>query len=215
MLARKLLAATPVSGSGGGLSYVARAWGDTSGATAGAFTINKPVGTATGDLMIAAIAGTTASFSADAGWKSLGSASRSPFGLNLFSKEVTSSEPSSYTFTSSGPLQKLGGEIQTWRATATDRIGTFYQGTGTADIVAPSIRPGDNGVVLAFVTTSASGGTYSTPSGMTSRAVTNTNQPSMASFYQTVVNGVDTGTRTSTPATSGNQRGVLLTLKGA
>lgn len=215
MLAMKLMGATSPSGSGGGLTYVARAWGDSGGATAGSFTIGKPSGTTQGDLMIAAVSGSSNQFMADTGWTQIGAVPGSAFRMALFSKVAGASEPSSYTFAASGAPQKIGGEIQTWRGSAVDQLGTFYQGSGTTNIVMQQVRPNDNAILLAFVTTAASGGTYSTPSGMTSRAVTNTYQPSMASFYQSVVKNTDTGTRTSTPATSGNQRGVLLTLVGS
>jgi hypothetical protein len=212
MLARKLMAGQASGGTVAG--YIARAWGDTGGATAGSFTINKPSGTLQGHLMIACVFGTNNQMSADVGWSRVAEIRNDTCSGAIFEKVAGASEPSSYTFSGGGPPQKMGGEIQTWSGAQVDKDGNFYKGSGTSNIVMPGVTPSENGTLLAFVITNAASGTFSTPSGMTSRAVTNTNQPSMASFYQAVVKNVATGTRASTPTVSAAQRGVMFTLKG-
>lgn len=212
MLARKLMAGQASGGTVAG--YVARAWGDTGGSTAGSFTIAKPAGTIEGHLMIAAVFGTSGVMSADHGWDRVAEIRNDACSGSIFEKVAGTSEPSSYTFSGSGPVKHMGGEIQTWSGAQVDQDGSFYKGSGTTDIVMPGVKPSENGTLLAWCVTDAASGTYSTPSGMTSRALSNTNRPSLASFYQSVVKNVNTGTRTSTPGVSGSQRGVMINLKG-
>lgn len=214
MLVRKLMSG-PASSPAGLPSYIGGAWGDTGGNRTGSVSLTAHASTQVGDLLIACVSGADGTgFSPDAGWTQINQ--NTPlFSQQAYWKIATEAGAQSYSFTARGETRRMGGFIQTWRNAAIGGRQSTYKGSGTTAISMSSIKPNADGYLLGFVTTGATTVTYTTPTGMTARANQNTNEPSMASFYQTVKNQVDTGIKSSTPSASGEQRGVMFTIKGA
>lgn len=156
-------------------------FGEISGST---ITINKPAGTAEGDLLLAITwcdnDGSAAALTAPAGWATESTSSTTISGLSgfakIFTKRATNAEPSSYVFPapSSGIADSLG---YVYRYLGVDvatpfsaRPVWFNPGAGaTASLVAPSVKPMSTGILMSLWMIEgipAGTGTVTGPAGM-------------------------------------------------
>ena len=180
--------------------------------------VNKPTGTAAGDLMImvGAIGSTTAgrTWTGDTGWTEVADQGAIP-SLRVAYKVAGASEPSSYTFTiSSATGTGIAASILTYRYAAYDTIGAFT--SGTDPLVLPSVTATSNlSVLIAAGARAAASITLGTPTGMTARV---TDSDATAPSYKICdqsVNAGATGTRSMSTGSAGNVAGIMLVIKPA
>lgn len=121
-------------------------------------SLTKPSSTQTGDLMVAfgVIRVSTATWSMPSGWTEVldhqyaggGNGNTTTF---IAYKTATSSEPSSYSFTSSVSNNEMSGVIVTYQNAAFDTVGSVGEGNVSNVQTAPSINVAVNdSVLLAF-----------------------------------------------------------------
>lgn len=168
--------------------------------------INKPAGVVSGMLLVALMATASVSgrtWTGDAGWNE-----RIDQGAQLDLRIATlvagGAEPASYTFTVSGAATLITGMILAFERATYDTIGAIGTATGGANCVAPSINCSLPGLLLAIYGIDPS---PSAPAGMTSLA----SYPSFSVFSQFSNIGA-TGTRTTTPFSTGDLAGILVSL---
>jgi hypothetical protein len=171
-------------------------------------TINVPSGTADGDLLIAVLTapagGTT--WTTPSGWTVGITASQ---GRTVFYK-TASSEPASYTFTSSTSVTNQGYIL-------TYRNARFGVGGSVGSLASPAVASAitttvNNAIVFDVVAVGAVSITFSTPTGYTALVSnSDTTSPSSAIFYTTQVVAGSTGTVSSTPS-SGSARAYLFAI---
>lgn len=209
MLARSLMMATTR-----GPQFVSYAAGVSNNALT--VTVNKPVGTTEGDVLVA-VMGAGGDFNADTwtgdtGWTERVSAATAPF-LRVATLSAGASEPSSYTFTLVSPAPQVPGMfciILCTRNTQWDTIGSLY--SGAAPVTMSGITAAGGLLIAAVADYGATPPSHSTPSGMiTTTTEDSVNGGGVSAFYANVLAGA-TGSKTSTG--TGNQ-GVLLSLKAA
>lgn len=124
-------------------------------AGSGVLSLTKPSSTQTGDLMVAfgVVRVNTATWSMPSGWTEVldhqhGGGDTTTF---IAYKTATSSEPSSYSFTSSVSSVDMCGVIVTYKNAAFDIVGSVGQGNISGVQTAPSINVAvNNSVLLAF-----------------------------------------------------------------
>jgi hypothetical protein len=184
--------------------------------TATTLVINKPTGVQEGDLMVAVMAtDSSVTWTGDTSWTEV-SDTGNRTGLRIAWKRAGASEGASYTFTSSSS-RRLSGVILAYRNATFGTMGTVqdYSTAPSGNImVAPSITVADPGSrLLAAYANRISSTTYTTPSGMTSRAVdANATAPSWHVFDQEVGAGAS-GTRSSTASDAKDSACVLFALR--
>lgn len=187
--------------------FVAAASTQNSGSSS-SLVINKPAGTAAGDLMVAIVGvgdgiPTTRSWTGDTGWTEVADEGNSP-GLRVAWK-IAASEGSSYTFTCSGSTL-LGGSILTYRGTHQTTpisvVGAVGRDTsasnGTTLTAAGVTVPSNLSILIAAFNTTGESVTLSTPTNMASRASnSDATKPSWNICDQDVESGAS-GDRVST-----------------
>jgi len=177
--------------------------------------ISKPAGTVDGDLMIAIMCsdttGTGRLWSGDTGWTEVADSSL-PTALRIAYK-TASSEPSSYTFTSSSATTLLSGAILTYRYAAYDTIAGDF--TSEANPLAlTSISPSQSqSILIAVGARAAASITLGTPTSMTARVTdADATAPSYIVCSQAVAKG-PAGIRLITTGSTTNVAGIMLAIK--
>lgn len=192
-----------------GVSFVA-ASSLSNSANGATVVVDKPVGTASGHLLIGiAISDGNPTWTPPSGFTETSDQALGAFGETSY-KTAGGAEPSNYTFTASKATQKLSAAIIALSNAQPGVVGTVGASAGSA--VAPAITMTDDGMVLAIFASAQDGITWTTPSGWTPVVSDgDASTPSFAIFRKTVAAG-DTGTVTS--ATSfGGSRGMLIGVK--
>lgn len=124
-------------------------------AGSGVLSLTKPSSTQTGDLMVAfgVVRDQTATWSMPSGWTEVLDHQHSGGKTTIFIayKTATSSEPLSYSFTSSFISTEMSGVIVTYQNGAFDTVGSVGEGSTSGVQTAPSINVAVNdSVLLAF-----------------------------------------------------------------
>lgn len=167
------------------------------------WTINKPTGTADGDVMIATLtyAGTSTTVTPPSGWTQV---ARTTFGTRVLVtyQKVASSEGSSYTFTLSTAADGSHAIASFRGCDTTTPVYGLNSGTNTStvDIVGPTVTTTQNGDWLVMVAGDNNANTLGVPSGMTMRAETWAATPFCRSWIgsELITTAGATGTRTAT-----------------
>lgn len=167
------------------------------------WTINKPTGTADGDVMVATLVygGTTTTCTPPAGWTET---KRTTFGTRVMVtyQKVASSEGASYTFTLSTAADGAHA-ISSFRGCDTTTpvyaVGNASY-TSTTDIVGPTVTTTQNDDWLIFVAGDNNSNTLGVPAGMTMRAETWAATPFCRAWQasEPITTAGATGTRTAT-----------------
>lgn len=195
-----------------GPSYISYSSGE--GYLSTSLVINKPSGVLSGDLLVAAMVGST--FTGASGWTEKIDQGAAP-ALRIATLTAGGSEPSSYTFTAASGVNTVG-QIICLRNAQFDVLGasvTTLSGDGNLVITAVTSA---GGIILAFVATDSASSTigHTTPSGMTlinTKTHSVVGYPVLSSFVQEVASG-STGTRTSTTSgTTTTNGGILMGVK--
>lgn len=179
--------------------------------TSSTLTINKPIGTVEGDLMVAVVtADSGISWTGDTSWTEVADQGTTP-SLRIAYKVAGASEGSSYTFIGSSS-KILSGCILTYRYAAYDTIGSFA--TGTNPLILPSISPSESqSILIAAGARSGSYITLGTPTDMTARVTDNdATVPSYIVCDQIVAKG-PTGTRSMSTGSTSSVAGIMLSIK--
>lgn len=137
-----------------------------------ALVINKPAGTADGDLMIAVMTSTSGeTWTGDTGWTEIADQGAVP-SIRIAYKYAGASEPSSYTFTSSvGGV--LSGCIVSYRYATYDTIAGSFT-TAANPLILNSITPSaSQSLLIAIGARAAASSTLGTPISMTARVTDN------------------------------------------
>ena len=170
--------------------------------------VNKPTGTAQGDLMVAILFTTNgASWTQPSGWTEVADTGN----IAVAYKVAGASEGSSYTFTA-GKTGTQAGIIVTYRNAVYDTVGTVIAST-SSPLSIPAITLSANAsTVLAFVGATSTS-TWSTPTGFSSIYSTTTTV-GMALFGKDNVSSGSTGTVSTTRTGQGiGQAAVLVGIK--
>lgn len=175
-------------------------------------TVNKPAGTASGDLMIAVVWGNSFTALTLTGWTQVFISTSFSNDLAVFTKTAGGSEPSTYSFT--GTQNVRTGTIVTYRG----GVGAIdVQGTGvnsapsTAISTALSITTTISGVLLATFNNAGPRTVSTPPSGMTQRSfVTGTSGVATALYELTPSPVGATGNKTLTWNSSNQTAGWLV-----
>lgn len=160
--------------------------------------VDKPLGTTSGDFLVAILSGGSASgvsWTGPAGWAERLDQGVSP-SLAVFSKTAGGGEASSYTFTASATVFPAG-IILRFNGGQWDVVGAVGTSTGEASTVMPSISS-SGGMLLACIAAAESSAQFSTPTGMAEVLYFDYRfAGGMAVFRENVEAGA-TGSRTST-----------------
>jgi len=182
------------------------------GSVSSTLTINKPVGTVEGDLMVAVMSTASSASWIDTTFTEVADQQGITPGLRVAYKVAGSSEPSNYTFTTNNASLMLAGSILTYRYAAYDTIGAFT--IATNPLILPSISPSENqSILLAIGARPAANITLGTPTSMTARAMdADSTAPSYIICDQTVTKG-PVGTRSMTTGSATGVAGIMLSIK--
>lgn len=179
-------------------------------------SINVPAGTASGDVMVAAIAvkPATVTLTPPAGWTSINRVDQAAGDANaqeIFYHIATSSEPASYSWTFSVPPMSAAGGIISYRGVDTTVPVDVFSGnvtpSGTSHTATGVTTTADNEMVISAHSFSSSE-TWSPPAAMTEEVDTASLTPSRAGGISLEINDVlqasagATGNKTATA--SGN-----------
>lgn len=168
-------------------------------------TLNKPTGTATGDLMIASIStsGWYSANSGPSGWTELASNGSSS---TTYYKVASASEPSSYTFTGPSGGGNLAGGIASFSGVDPNTpIGDSQQTTsGTAAaITLPTATSTLAGSMRYSAMMSGAGVTTTFSAGLTEACDQKSGSVSSATAYEPLPTAGATATRTATRSSTG------------
>ncbi len=176
--------------------------------------LNKPTGTADGDLMVAFMWGrlSATTWTGDTGWTEALDQGAAP--AMRVAWKVAASEGSSYTFTASSSAERPAGAILTYRKASIDAVGASVVTTADASAIVASGVTAAGGILLAFYASAIAPDTFTTPTGMASVTglITDTFDNAGNIFAQKITAG-STGTRSSTPSASAAHGGILISLK--
>ena len=175
-------------------------------------TINKPAGTVSNDVMIAAIAvrPDTATITAPSGWTLVRRTDQSTATANsqaIYRKVAGGSEPANYTWTLGGSPTGGAGGIMTFYNINTTSPVNVENGQATAYALThatPSVTTTVNNTMIVTAHSFSSGATWTPPSGMTeavdiaSEAVPSVTGVSIEMSYVTQASAGATGTKTAT-----------------
>lgn len=200
----------PVTPTGGATGLAVRATSTPAAGVGSSFTVTKPAGTATGDVLLAFQTSDGQDFnsmSAPAGFTMMTQLDGGQTGLHsvIWKKLATASEPASYTFTAGTNAATDHVVVHMVAVTGADWANTRWASTSqTASTThaCPTITPvGTADLLLTFV--AAGGGAannFSTPAGMTELgdAQASTSWCSAQIASQALTSGSATGTRTTT-----------------
>jgi hypothetical protein len=195
------------------IEFVAAATGSTASGTS--VTVNKPTGTATGDIMFfvgGSAAGANRNWTQLTGWTEIFDEGNSP-SLGIQYRVVDGSEGASFTFTGNFSGNALVAGIATFRNAAYDVIGSIGTASSGGNCTAPQITvTQNNSFLLAAFANQNDTGTFPAPTGM-STAFSSTGAGSCALFYESINSGAS-GSRSSNPnGSSGEVSGVLFSIK--
>ncbi len=180
-------------------------------AASGSLAINKPTGTASGDVMVASISvrPNTATITAPSGWtlvRRIDNSNTNPNSLATYYRVAGSSEPTSYTWSFSTTAGSAGG-IQSFTGVDTSNPVDVEAGQNTANSVsqtAPSVTTGAANEMLVTSHAFSSSATFTKPTGMTeafdvaSVTVPNSGGEAIEGNYELRAASGATGTRTAT-----------------
>jgi len=170
--------------------------------TSTSFVINKPSGTANGDLLVAVMfsSGSGAqTWTGATGWTEAIDQNTAP-NLRIAYKTAGSSEGSSYTFTATGGTAFSGAMICI-RNGVWDTVGTITTttgGAGNVNMTAPAITIGANDSFLFAVFGIGNSRTWTTSASGLVALVNNTTAPSFQIFYDDLVAAGANTTKTAT-----------------
>lgn len=189
--------------------FVAVAQG--TGAATTSLTINKPTGTAEGDLMIAFCCSTVSSnstWTGDTDWTEVADEGTPP-AVRVAYKVAGASEGASYTFTSS-VSGTLAGIIITYRYAAYDAVGTIAQDTllllpGSVSVTTQQSK------LLAFAARNANA-TITAQTNMTSRG-SRTTAPSYRLADQDIPEGPSGPREMDAASAANNPSAVMISIK--
>ena len=181
--------------------------------TSSSLTINVPSGTTDGDLMVAFMAAEdNLTWTGATGWTEVADQGLAP-SLRVAYKVASSSEPASYTFTSTDS-RLTAGSILTYRGASYDAIGSFAVDASPLVVTGPTAAA-DFSVLLVVAADASDNITFGTPSDMAPEVTQNdATKPSYAIFDQYVVAGA-TGTRSITSPNNNDVSAIALTIKPA
>lgn len=191
-------------------------------AAATSITVNKPTGTASGDLLLASVTLriSSATITPPAGWTQVASGGASSITLATFIKVAGGSEPSSYTFTTSLAGRQAAGIDRITGADPITPVDVHSSASGTAatSLVAAAVDPSSADTLLVACFGFSTGtATVTNPGGMTSdwsfTASAVSAAPVNAAAHETLSVDTSTGTRTATASTSGNWAAQLLVIQ--
>lgn len=137
-------------------------------------TVSKPAGTATGDLMIAYVCtqgSKTGTWTNTTGWTEVVDKGSGPYTMVAY-KVATSSEPASYTFTSSGSGTNQQAAIVVFRNAAFDAAGSLVSTPDLSNTASVSVSQ-DYSIVVGVGVAANQAVTISPPSNMTRRYIEN------------------------------------------
>lgn len=185
-------------------------------------TASKPVSTASGDLLVYAIAqgdSVIANLTAPAGWAPTSSANGGSVTGKLWTKVAGGSEPSTYDFPYSSGADVTAVMI---RVTGADTTPTLVQAVGTAGpnggaCDSPSVPPTGADDLLIVVMSAACGGTTlveTDPSGTTDlgQGQVAGGFQAMAAAWQALASGSATGAKTWSSITPATKPGITFSL---
>lgn len=174
-------------------------------------TINKPTGTADGDLMIAAVfmpGPSSGTWTFPAGWTEIADQNSRP---NLaIGYKIAASEGSNYSFVCSTSGGRPVGSMMTYRYASYDTISNFATGS---PVVTPSTSPTESqSLLVAVIGRDTSNLTVPTPVSMNVRVTDNDSiSPSYGIFDQVVAKGPAGGRISDTGGA--NSVGISLSIK--
>lgn len=188
----------------------------TSGTTV---VVNKPSGTADGDVLVAMVsiqAGSSPAITGPSGWTLVGTVAgtSSATRTGVWTKVAGASEPASYTWTSDLTIVGAVGAIARYTpaapTTAPGVVDATAQGSLATPAVAPSVTATGNNDRLICLFSGATPG--STPSGMTQRVAIDGGNSGVWIYDELLTAIGATGTRTWTSA--GSSMGWTVALLG-
>lgn len=177
--------------------------------------ITKPSGTASGDLLFAAIASDDFNISsAPSGWTLIRNTLSSYANrLLTYYKVAGGSEPADYTWTFSASTDLTGAVLAYTGLTSTPLdVENVQENASSTSVTAPSITVTNNDSLLIFVGSTNEDNdatTYTPPSGMTERVDRFNTWTSMEVADQNVASGA-TGTRVATATNAHPNLGYLV-----
>ena len=184
----------------------------TSSSETNVITVNRPAGTATGDIMILTVLSTTATaFTAPTGWTSLQNRTNSTTTNNLrmqtWRRVAAAGDPASFSVTVGASRSSSAG-IASYRnvdtTTPVDASSWTSGGSGTASAVTITTSE-PSSMLIVPVGFSVSGGTGATPSGTTQRwsAASTSSALVMGDEVRPTPGATGARSATSTPANNG------------
>jgi hypothetical protein len=181
-------------------------------------TLDKPVGTVSGDLLVALMTSSSdgITFTGASGWTEILDSAATP-SLRAAYLVAGGSEPSNYTFTASSSSTCVG-HILCFRGLQFDVASASMSTlTGDGGLSIAAITAAGGILIAAAASNQAAGAiTHSTPAGFTKVATTikTTNgQPAISSFYKTVSAGSTGSVSTTVGGTTVENGGILIAIK--
>jgi len=182
---------------------------DTGSSNVTTLTLNVPAGVQDGDLLIAAVFGGGGNVGdwAQTSWTWAIEQTNAP---NLgVSYRTASSEPASYSFTTT-TARRLGGMIIAFRGASWDVAGTLATATYTASAITVSEA---NSILIGAWGVDDSNVTWTAPSGMTEISKYAGGNRANFAAYREDVNSGSTGTRTASADSTNARSCVLFSIK--
>lgn len=173
--------------------------------------IDKPIGVAEGDLMVAAMQnsdGKNRTWTGDSGWTEVVDPNSQP-NLRIAYKLATASEPGSYTFTCNNNGGIVSGAIVAYSGAVFETVGSVASMAAAGTISAPSITAAENNSLLIAAFASAEAFDIAAPAGMTARS-SSASSPSFVIADESIDAGATGSRSTLCGATSA---GVLIAIK--
>jgi hypothetical protein len=204
------------AGVAAGPAFVAASAVAVASGTETTIVVDKPAGTASGDVLLAFFTHDRASsrFSL-AGWTSRGNATVGSTSGELLSKIAGGSEPSTYSFAISEPDLNKRGIVVAYRGGAVDVAGAYSISSSGASVTASALTASSAGTLVGlFGKVSGSTTVLTPPSDMTERANSPpaVGQGRMAVYDASQAAG-SSGTKTITwSGTTGGEYGILIQL---
>jgi hypothetical protein len=186
-------------------------------------TITKPVGLATGHVMIAQIAHRDTTLTLPTDWVLVGTVGGANARHALAYKIVTNAgtEPASYDFVQGSNVGRMAGGISAWSGchltTPVHTSASGTTGTGTTSVTAPTVTPTiPNCRIMRFWTCLGANG-ITEPSGTSRYGISNASatQPNVKEADATLTDPAATGTAVATAAVGSTNSGWTVALAPA
>jgi len=182
-------------------------------------TLNKPSGTAQGDILIASVSddagSNTTITSVPSGWSLVGTrqTSGTVLGQAVYRYIVPSGAPANWTWTLSGNI-KSAGVIDAYSSVLDVQVFGQQVNAASTSVVAPTITTTSPNTMLVFVGSTAANTSFTPPSGMIEDPNTDQGTAGVSTeiAHKTPTAQGATGTRTATAGTSAVNIGTLLAL---